>query len=705
MASSAQNMIEHITCAVCLEVCCDPHALKCLHTFCLECIRQIQRQDYIPCPECRENTPLSDIKKDFKTSGFIDLYNQQLINDAEKKKKERRASRQKSLRVVKSAVADSESADIKGCEICKSSDRPIKSKCIDCNQVMCESCALTHRGLASCQNHCVLSLKDAKTQAVTNLKLTVEQLKKDKEDMETNTSRITDKIDNIRKAHEKQIEQVNEMTDDLIKELNANRRNMNHAIFVANNSLVEKLHKSKQAFISGGVEIQENIDFITELVTGEDTATLTESAIPVDSSVKYDVSRIKQNLYKVNLKCESPVHITKGVELNVGEHIKLVISKLEHTSEKPQVDRARQLPANFNNMSIEDDRRIPGNMGRFPKARSLEGLVERSTTNSYNSSVVMPNMQHTKTRHTEKSPRTALVIGSSHSRHTDSRTNQNSHTGYREFMDRRVHGPSHGSHSPDKKHEKSVKNKTPVSKQQSADISTTRQHYNQVVNFSYKWERSCELSFYPQRICKVKNDIWIAGWDGVYIFNKNCQGIKVVKLEEIQMIRGLIYTHTGDIILACGGQIGLIKIDKNGAFKGKLSEGTFTDICTYKKKLYALENEGGKIVIFEHSSTNGWTQVNELNNFKKFERISVNNDCMYLSSREYCQVMVFNLDGHFLYETGRKGSRKAGSLNHPLLCDANYSGEEKEEKFFVRVILITFCFNDCELLESWALLV
>ena len=57
MACAESALEAHITCSVCLDVLEDPHALKCLHTYCLKCIKQLQDNHLqVSCPDCRKVT-------------------------------------------------------------------------------------------------------------------------------------------------------------------------------------------------------------------------------------------------------------------------------------------------------------------------------------------------------------------------------------------------------------------------------------------------------------------------------------------------------------------------------------------------------------------------------------------------------------------------------------------------------------------------
>ena len=88
MASADQDIgDELVTCTICLEHFTSPKTLVCLHTFCESCLRrhlmvyQTQRRgnlSTIPCPTCRELTPLpqmgvAGLRTDFKIAKIVDF--------------------------------------------------------------------------------------------------------------------------------------------------------------------------------------------------------------------------------------------------------------------------------------------------------------------------------------------------------------------------------------------------------------------------------------------------------------------------------------------------------------------------------------------------------------------------------------------------------------------------------------------------------
>ena len=83
MDSVKLELDRQLTCAICLEIYCNPKALPCMHSFCKECVKQLvdNVQLQLKCPECREihNLPSSGIEgfhNNYSLLGVLDLRSQ-----------------------------------------------------------------------------------------------------------------------------------------------------------------------------------------------------------------------------------------------------------------------------------------------------------------------------------------------------------------------------------------------------------------------------------------------------------------------------------------------------------------------------------------------------------------------------------------------------------------------------------------------------
>ena len=134
------NLREEVSCPVCTNIYTDPKHLPCLHTFCLQCLKQWHRtshgRDTIRCPKCQavsrvpEGGDLKDLPTSFYLNGLIDVL----------------------------AIKECESSQVR-CGNCdkKSSE---SSYCFQCCVFWCEDCVTGHNIIRNNKDHRVLALKD-----------------------------------------------------------------------------------------------------------------------------------------------------------------------------------------------------------------------------------------------------------------------------------------------------------------------------------------------------------------------------------------------------------------------------------------------------------------------------------------------------------------------------------------------------------------
>ena len=134
------NLREEVSCPVCSDIYKDPKHLPCLHTFCLQCLKQWHRTshggDTIRCPKCQvvsrvpESGDLKDLPTSFYLNGLIDVL----------------------------AIKECKSSQVR-CGNCdkKSSE---SSYCFQCCVFWCDECVIGHNIIRSNKDHRVLALKD-----------------------------------------------------------------------------------------------------------------------------------------------------------------------------------------------------------------------------------------------------------------------------------------------------------------------------------------------------------------------------------------------------------------------------------------------------------------------------------------------------------------------------------------------------------------
>ncbi|CAC5358946.1 TRIM56 [Mytilus coruscus] len=125
---------DELTCALCLEMYKEPRLLTCYHTFCKTCIQQLMEKGNVSCPLCRS------VCKSVSLSDFpLNVYIQTQIT------------------FIKHASK---------CDLCEK-EVNINSKCIECDQFLCENCSTFHLKIKSCKTHQVVEMIESNEKSNT----------------------------------------------------------------------------------------------------------------------------------------------------------------------------------------------------------------------------------------------------------------------------------------------------------------------------------------------------------------------------------------------------------------------------------------------------------------------------------------------------------------------------------------------------------
>ncbi|XP_078361728.1 E3 ubiquitin-protein ligase TRIM71-like [Oculina patagonica] len=131
------NLHEEVSCPVCMTAFIEPKLLPCLHSFCLHCLKGIQRtsgrNDIITCPECRRESRVSldDLPTNFRINSLLDVL----------------------------AIKECNTTGVR----CGNCDKKSSQSfyCFQCCSFWCESnCISLHNGIKANKGHNVLALKD-----------------------------------------------------------------------------------------------------------------------------------------------------------------------------------------------------------------------------------------------------------------------------------------------------------------------------------------------------------------------------------------------------------------------------------------------------------------------------------------------------------------------------------------------------------------
>jgi len=146
--ASARSINEVTECVICAEVYTDPRVLPCGHTYCLKCIdgcaKNVKPGDKLQCPKCRKEFAIP-------SGGLAELPKNFFVN--------------KLLHMSQISIVE-RTTPVVICDVCSRGEEadgkaPIAAVyCIDCQNKLCESCAVVHENLKSCQSHSVITVGD-----------------------------------------------------------------------------------------------------------------------------------------------------------------------------------------------------------------------------------------------------------------------------------------------------------------------------------------------------------------------------------------------------------------------------------------------------------------------------------------------------------------------------------------------------------------
>ncbi|XP_019640452.1 PREDICTED: E3 ubiquitin-protein ligase TRIM33-like [Branchiostoma belcheri] len=146
MASALLKEIsdDFLTCQICLETFRRPKILDCVHSFCEECLKEYVKpgETEVKCPTCQRGTAL---KQDGGVSGLKDNFF--ILNLVE---------------TIGARKKVQHSVDKIPCDSCGGTEAVV-SRCLTCNDFLCESCVAIHQTLRAFKGHLVVSLDELRT--------------------------------------------------------------------------------------------------------------------------------------------------------------------------------------------------------------------------------------------------------------------------------------------------------------------------------------------------------------------------------------------------------------------------------------------------------------------------------------------------------------------------------------------------------------
>ena len=289
MATSLANPIEqHITCNVCLELFVNPHALRCLHTYCYQCIQNLERENRIWCPECRQYTDLSDVKKDFKMESLITTYRDVSENDDEP---------QETV-----------------CDACEDSMKPVKSFCTNCEELLCADCSKAHTGMKATKNHKLITfaqLRESKKQEFDNY---IEAVSDEEREMDLKCTRNRELIESIQQEEVRQMAEVNRLRQSILDDVNRHHDGLLSQIWSINQGTIRNLEQQGQMFREARQQLADKKQFLEDVSHTQDINLLTDTLKNLSEQLEQELRAIHSKLPRFDRNVKSSIQVVKEVD-------------------------------------------------------------------------------------------------------------------------------------------------------------------------------------------------------------------------------------------------------------------------------------------------------------------------------------------------------------------------------------------------------
>ena len=195
---------------------------------------------------------------------------------------------------------------------------------------------------------------------------------------------------------------------------------------------------------------------------------------------------------------------------------------------------------------------------------------------------------------------------------------------------------------------------------------------------NYKQVLCVDIDFEPQKLCVCNDELWVGSQDeGVFVYNLNLEQTRHIEHPILRKVRSVVKTPTGMIV--CDRDTGVHHLNYQGEYTNLIYSGHFSDAClTNDLKLYALEWKKGVIHTFVRNQ-NSWVKDTQ------FKLIQYSNGCaddklctssthMYVSSWYTHCLLVYTLNGEYVYKTGGRGD-EVGKFCSPYLSDMDSIGK------------------------------
>ena len=318
MATSVNPLEDHLTCSVCLEVYTDPYALRCLHTFCYQCIQGLKQGIRVQCPECRDFTDFSEVKKDFKMQSLLEINRNTAGNDS---------NRQEAI-----------------CDLCEDPTKTVQSFCTKCDDCLCVNCSNARRKSKATEDDKLINFEFEKSKRQEMDKY-MQTLADEEREMEGKCTKNVELIDNIKQAAGRQMAEVNRLRQSIIDDINNHHDSLLSEIEAINQDTIRSLEQQRQMFAAAKQQLADKKQFIADVSQTTDIALLTDTLKHLNSNFREELTAIRSKLPRFDENVKSSVRVVEGNGWNPSRSTRIEMAGTAAVETKVAGPRRNQ-PAN-----------------------------------------------------------------------------------------------------------------------------------------------------------------------------------------------------------------------------------------------------------------------------------------------------------------------------------------------------------------------
>ena len=297
--SGANSLEEHIRCSVCLEVYTDPHMLKCLHTFCHQCIQGVKQRNHIRCPECRQHTNLKRVKKDFKMDSLI--------------------------AIITNMSGSGDNPQETVCDACEDSMRPVISFCTNCEDLLCGNCFKAHRGMRLAKDHIVVTFADLQQSKKQKMDKYIKMVRDAETAMDIKCDSYRELISYIQIAEAGQMAEVNRLRQSIIDDVNSHHDSLLSEIRLINRAKIRSLEQQAEMFSETKKQLADKKQFFVDVSQTRDITLLIDTVKNLRDQLEQELAAIHSRLPRLDRNVKSSIQVVKGVDWNPGTSTRIEV--------------------------------------------------------------------------------------------------------------------------------------------------------------------------------------------------------------------------------------------------------------------------------------------------------------------------------------------------------------------------------------------